>query len=448
MTAFVETLFRNSGVWILAVAFAVVMLESSAFLGLVFPGETIALLVGALAGGGVLRFWWAFGVVAGGAVFGDIGGYLLGWWKGEALLTKWAFASRQHERHRYQLESYFARWGSMTVLIGRFVAVGRAFVPFTAGLYQMRGRRFVPVAILAGLLWGAIMVALGYLVGSNWKHVEKWVSSLGLGILILFVLTVAAVMLWRWLSRRPDQLRTAWERHIARPYGVELEPILAFARRRLSPGGYLGLHLTVGVIVLVLLAWLFGGVVQDIFAQDPLVRIDKVVATFVAAHRTAALDAVMITPVFLGTPWALIVVAALTTAGLARGGERVMALAAVPIAASAYSVGIGLRSLFTLFSPAVPASRVVHGFHGFPSLTMVMATAVYGLLCYAAAMHGRSWRLRTFGSVAALYVLLLVGIGAVYRALPLSAVIGGFAAGGCWLAVCVTGILTYEKLRT
>jgi membrane protein DedA with SNARE-associated domain len=448
MTAIVQTLLGHSGVWLLLVAFAVVMLESSAFLGVIFPGETVALLVGALAGGGVLRFWWAFAAVAGGAVLGDIGGYVLGRWKGEAILERWAFARRQHERYRGELESYFARWGATTVLIGRFVAVGRAFAPFTAGLYQMRARRFVPMAIFAGLLWGAVVVALGYFVGANWKHVETWLSSLGLGIFILFVLTIAAVVLWRWLLRRQDRLRAVWERRIAEPYGLELEPIIAFARRRLSPGGYLGLHLTVGVIVLVALAWLFGGVVQDIFAQDPLVRVDQAVAAFVAARRTPALDYVMATPIFLGRPWALVVVAALATAGLARAAEKVMAVAALPVAASAYGAGIGLRALFTLFSPAVPPSQVVHGFHGFPSLTMVMATTVYGLLCYTVAIHGRSWRLRTLGGVAALYVLLLIGMGAVYRGLPLSAVIGGFAAGGCWLAICITGILTYEKLRT
>lgn len=447
MTAIVQTLLGHSGAWLLLATFAVVMLESSAFLGVIFPGETVALLVGALAGGGVVRFWWAFAAVAGGAVLGDIGGYVLGRWKGEALLDRWAFARRQHERYRGKLESYFARWGATTVLIGRFVAVGRAFAPFTAGLYQMRGRRFLPMAIIAGALWAAVVVPLGYFVGSNWKHVETWLRSLGLGIFILFVLTVAAVVIWRWLSTRPDQLRAAWEKHLAKPYGLELEPILGFARRRLSPGSYLGLHMTVGAAFLVALAWLFGGVVQDIFAQDPLVRVDRFVAAFIGAHHTPALGYVMATPIFLGRPWALMMVAAIATAGLARTGEKAMALAAMPVVAGAYGIGVGLRALFTLFAPAVPPARVVHGFNGFPSLTMVMATAAYGLLCYTLAMHGRSWRLRTSGGVAALYVLLLIGLGAVYLGLPLSAVIGGFAAGGCWVVICITGILTYEKLR-
>jgi hypothetical protein len=79
---------------------------------------------------------------------------------------------------------------------------------------------------------------------------------------------------------------------------------------------------------------------------------------------------------------------------------------------------------------------------------MLTATAAYGIAGYALAMHGRRWRLQTFGAVAALYIELVIGIGAVYKGQLLSAVIGGLAAGGCWLAICLTGILTYQKLRS
>jgi undecaprenyl-diphosphatase len=448
MTGVLQELQSHSGAWPLIVIFSVVALESSAFLGLLFPGETVALAAGALAAAGVFRFWCGLGAVAGGAILGDIGGYVLGRWKGEALLARWAFARHQHERHQREIESYFARWGTATILVGRFVAIGRALAPFTAGLYEMPARRFLPMAVIAGALWGAVVFALGYLLGSNWKLVEGWLRSLGLGLLMLLVLTILAILSWRWLFRHQDKLRAAWQRHITERYGFELEPLLAFVRARFSPTGYLGLHLTMGLVVMGALAWLFGGVVQDIFAQDPLVRVDRVVALFVTQHRTAALDAAMAVPTSISTVWSMSVVVALAAAGLAYAGEKTLALAALPILGSAYGIGLALQALFSLFSPAAPVSRLVHGFHSFPSVVMLTATAAYGIAGYALAMHGRRWRLQTFGAVAALYIELVIGIGAVYKGQLLSAVIGGLAAGGCWLAICLTGILTYQKLRS
>jgi hypothetical protein len=50
--------------------------------------------------------------------------------------------------------------------------------------------------------------------------------------------------------------------------------------------------------------------------------------------------------------------------------------AALPIWGSAYGIALGLRALFPLFFPDVPASQLIHGF---PSLAMVTATAAYGL---------------------------------------------------------------------
>jgi len=41
--------------------------------------------------------------------------------------------------------------------------------------------------------------------------------------------------------------------------GFDLTPFVNFVRTRFSPRSYLGFHLTVGLIAMVALAWLFGG---------------------------------------------------------------------------------------------------------------------------------------------------------------------------------------------
>jgi len=55
--------------------------------------------------------------------------------------------------------------------------------------------------------------------------------------------------------------------------------------------------------------------------------------------------------------------------------------------------------------------------------------------------------MQTLAVVIALYVVLLVGLGGLYAGRLLSATIGGLALGGCWLAICLTGNVTYDRLR-
>ena len=52
MVAAAESFLNRAGPWSLIVVFVVIVLESSAFLGLIFPGETLAVIAGAME-----RFW-------------------------------------------------------------------------------------------------------------------------------------------------------------------------------------------------------------------------------------------------------------------------------------------------------------------------------------------------------------------------------------------------------
>ena len=166
----VENFLSQAGPWSLVVIFIVIALESSALLGLVFPGEMVAVIAGAMASDAFFSPWTAFAVVATSAIVGDLTGYTLGHTKGQAVLTQWAFARRQYEKHRERLEYYFEHFGGLTVFVGRFVAVGRAFVPFTAGLSGMRIRKFAPMSFLAGLVWASVTVGLGYPVADRLRR--------------------------------------------------------------------------------------------------------------------------------------------------------------------------------------------------------------------------------------------------------------------------------------
>src|SRR5208337_5118138 len=346
MIAAIESFLGQSGPWSLVAIFIVVALESSAGLGLIFPGEMMAVIAGAMAAAAFFSPWTAFATVATAATAGDLTGYTIGHTKGQAVLARWSFARRQYEKHRARLEYYFEHFGGATVFVGRFVAVGRAFIPFTAGLSGMRLRQFAPIAVVGGLVWASLVVGLGYTLGSNWSLIEKWLKSLSAGIVVLALLTGLMAGLWRLVARRQTEIVAAWNRHLTGRYGFDLTPFVNFVRARFSPRGYLGLHLTVGVLAVAALAWLFGGIVDVISDQGPLGGLDRTVAMFVAAQRTSGLDSAVSAIATLANPLWLALIVGVGAIAYVRRRKASLSIAALLFLGGAYALAYGVQAMF------------------------------------------------------------------------------------------------------
>src|SRR5258707_718205 len=62
-----------------------------------------------------------------------------------------------------------------------------------------------------------------------------------------------------------------------------------FLQNRLSPEGYAGLHLTIGVLVVLLAGWRFGAIAEDLSPDNPLMLFDQRVAVWFHQHATTTL---------------------------------------------------------------------------------------------------------------------------------------------------------------
>ena len=86
MSGLIEHILSLSGWLALLIVFAVPALESSAFLGFFFPGETALILGGVLASYGRVSLWAVLVAGISGAIIGDSVGYLVGREYGRRLL--------------------------------------------------------------------------------------------------------------------------------------------------------------------------------------------------------------------------------------------------------------------------------------------------------------------------------------------------------------------------
>ncbi len=125
------------GNWGYALLFLAPFLESSAFIGVLVPGETVVVLAGFLASHGYLELGYCMIVIALGAILGDSTGYALGKAFGREYFSRHERLFLFRRKHLQKVEGYFARHGGKTVFWARFAHLLRALTPFAAGMSAM-----------------------------------------------------------------------------------------------------------------------------------------------------------------------------------------------------------------------------------------------------------------------------------------------------------------------
>lgn len=221
-----------------------------------------------------------------------------------------------------------------------------------------------------------------------------------------------------------------------------------FLRNRLSPEGYLGLHLTVGMVVIVLGCCWFGGIVEDLWTNEPLVAFDTRLAQWFHEDGTRDLTSAARVVTLFGS------VAFLTAAsvcfalvfGIRRAWGRLLVL--VLAVGGGSLLNIVLKHAFHRQRPVLENPLVTLSSYGFPSGHTMGATIFYGLMAMLAARHFKRWWQRALVFAVAALIILSIALSRIYLgAHYLSDILGAFAAGLVWLALCWTAVETFRKRR-
>jgi undecaprenyl-diphosphatase len=440
------------GHWGYLVIFLVVLLECQAVLGLVMPGESLVLVGGFFAHQGLLDPGILIAVISIAAIVGDSIGYELGRHLGRRWLLKHAvrFGLRQESLER--VDNFFVRHGGKAVFASHFLHLLRSLMPFVAGDRRMRYLKFLLFNAMGCIVWASVFVALGYAAGEGWRVAAKWIGIASKILGGALLLTIVLIWFWRWLVGHEVDVKRRWRAMAEHQRVADLRrrfaPQLAFLHARLSPQGYLGLHLTIGVLLMIGASWLFGGIAEDVVAGDPLTVIDRIVAEWFHNRRTPGLTTAMQLVSGLASPLWVACVATGTALVLwsKRYWYRLLVLGVGLTGGMA--LDFLLKIAFHRLRPSFEDSYLIFYGYSFPSGHTMAATLLYGLLAVFAVIGLEVWRWRVAAVLGAFVMILLVGFSRVYLgAHYLSDVLGAAAAGLAWLALSLTAVDTLRRNR-
>ena len=175
--------------------------ESFAVLSLLLPATTVLVAAGTLIQSGTLSPWNVIPWAIVGAVLGDAVSYWIGVWLKDRVERIWPFT-----RHPQMLRTgrgFFARWGGISVFIGRFLGPVRAVIPLVAGMMGMRQAPFQIANVASGIVWAPVWVGVGWFAGEALNRIFGIEDAAPLLIILLVVATlVGAAAAFRLLTRK------------------------------------------------------------------------------------------------------------------------------------------------------------------------------------------------------------------------------------------------------
>lgn len=190
----------------LGLVFCVVALQA---LGAPLPGTTV--LVAAALYAGTSHGLPIAGVIAAGvlgALAGTCGGFAIGRWRGEWVLSGIARRLGQSPARVQRLRAEFAGHGGAWLFIGRFVSGVRNITGLVAGCSGMSLARFLPVSAAAALVWAAVNALEYYWFGDALAGADTWLQvvlvCLGVAWAVGSILLLRRRALRRWQGSPAD----------------------------------------------------------------------------------------------------------------------------------------------------------------------------------------------------------------------------------------------------
>ncbi len=179
----INSLLRTVGY---AGIFGIVFAESGLLAGFFLPGDSLLFTAGFLASQGVFNIVALCVITFLAAVIGDSVGYHFGKRVGPRAFKKedsLVFSKENVEKS----QEFFKRHGGKSIILARFIPLGRTFTPVIAGIGKMEYKRFLAFNLIGGFIWAVGVTLLGYFLGNVIPDVDKYLLPIAALIILITI---------------------------------------------------------------------------------------------------------------------------------------------------------------------------------------------------------------------------------------------------------------------
>ena len=177
-------------IWRDVIAGFAIMLETSIFIGLIIPGDTVV-----LAAGTMVKDWIDFIFLFIAVMAGSFAGESIGFWVGRifgARIRSSKLGLKISDKVWHRADTFVESRGGIAIAMSRFLPVLHSVVPLTAGMTKMSYRKFIAWTAGACAVWSSIYLGIGWFAHGATDALKqfKFGGAIFAGIIIVFLVIV------------------------------------------------------------------------------------------------------------------------------------------------------------------------------------------------------------------------------------------------------------------
>ena len=139
-----------------------------------------------------------------GCNLGSVVAYEVGAYGGRPLIERFGKYILMSRHDLEASESFFQKYGSITVFIGRLLPVVRTFIALPAGIARMPRGKFHLYTFVGSWPWCYGLAYVGYVLGDKWEHdprLRQWLHRFDALILLVLIAGLIFFLRSHWQNR-------------------------------------------------------------------------------------------------------------------------------------------------------------------------------------------------------------------------------------------------------
>lgn len=162
------------------------------------PSDVLLVFIGSIINSNLLAYMVVLTSATAGSTLGFFIMFLVGNKMGHVFTDRPSFLFMKRNTI-LKAEEWFRRYGTALIIANRFLSGTRAVISFVAGASDVKVGSAVILSAISALVWNAILLYAGNLLGEHWRDIAAYLEAYGRAITpIVLIITLTISGFW-WM---------------------------------------------------------------------------------------------------------------------------------------------------------------------------------------------------------------------------------------------------------